>query len=72
MPDLHLTWGRTGDRQSWTAVHAGAVLIVSRTAYGWRAEVCWDRGTSAETSEFSGYFRTRTLAQGWAERRVRP
>jgi hypothetical protein len=72
MPELHLTWAPAGDSQSWAVQHAGAVLTVSWGAYGWRAEVCWDRGTAAETSEFSNVYRTRRLAQAWAERQVQP
>jgi hypothetical protein len=72
MPELRLAWAQTGERRSWVAVAGGALLTVSRTAYGWQAEVCWDRNSPAETSEFSGYYRTRKAAQAWAERQARP
>ena len=72
MPDLRLPWFPVAGSRSWMAVDAGAVLTVTHTAYGWQAEVCWARYTPAETSEFSGHYRTRTAAQAWAERHATP
>ncbi|HTS97018.1 MAG TPA: hypothetical protein VMI33_10390 [Streptosporangiaceae bacterium] len=68
-------WTRTGERRTWTAGLAGAVLSASRQADGggWAAQVRWPAtaGRAARSATLYG-FATRAAAQRWAERQVSP
>jgi hypothetical protein len=62
------TWTQTGERTTWAASLAGAVLTVTRTGVdSWAPRVEWPGGKR----DRGPVCKTRLAGQRWAERRAR-